>query len=148
MSSKPEVVDVFTDGACSGNPGPAGAGFVICDPAGQTLAEGAVPIGQATNNIAEYQAVISSLEKARELGLRSVVLRSDSELMCKQMWGQYRVKNPVLMKMHIRVRELVREFDQVTFQHVPREHNEDADRLARQAVAQARRQGTAKDNRN
>jgi ribonuclease HI len=64
--------------------------------------------------------------------------------MCKQMWGQYRVKNPVLMKMHVQVRELVRQFDEVTFQHVPREHNEHADRLARQAVTQARQDLTAK----
>jgi ribonuclease HI len=145
---QPPDATIHTDGACSGNPGPAGAGFVICDPAGQTLAEGAVPIGQATNNIAEYQGVISSLEKAHELGLRRVVVRSDSELMCKQMWGQYRVKNPVLVKMHVRVRELMRQFDEVSFQHVPREHNEDADRLARQAVTQARRQATSKDGRD
>jgi ribonuclease HI len=141
MPQQPDAT-IHTDGACSGNPGPAGAGYVICDAAGATLAEGAVPIGQGTNNIAEYQGVISSLEKAHELGLRHVVVRSDSELMCKQMWGKYRVKNPVLMKMHVRVRELMREFDQVTFVHVPREHNEDADRLARQAVVQAR-QGLA-----
>lgn len=130
---------LYTDGACSGNPGPAGAGFVLLGDTGRPLAQGAVPIGQGTNNIAEYQAVISGLEKAAEMGLRKVTVRSDSELMCKQMWGQYRVKNPVLMKMHIRVRELTRNFDEVTFVHVPREHNEIADSLARQASAEARR---------
>lgn len=135
----PSAALLYTDGACSGNPGPAGAGFVIVDATGATLAEGCVPIGQGTNNIAEYQAVISGLEKAAELGLRKVTVRSDSELMCKQMWGQYRVKNPVLMKMHVQVRELVRGFDEVTFVHVPREHNEVADGLARQASAEARR---------
>jgi len=129
---------IHTDGACLGNPGPAGAGFVIASQGGEKLAEGSVPIGRATNNIAEYQAVISALEAARDLGLTHLVVRSDSELLCKQIWGQYRVKNPQLQKMHMNVRQLMQDFQKVLFQHVPREKNERADELAGKAAQKAK----------
>lgn len=131
---------IYTDGGCSGNPGPAGAGYVISAPDGAVLGEGAVPIGQATNNIAEYQGAISALEHAAQFGFKRVIVRSDSELMCKQIWGKYRIKTPHIVKLHIELRKVMEQFEKVTFECVPREHNERADALARQAVEQARKQ--------
>ena len=129
---------IHTDGACLGNPGPAGAGFVITDQKGAQLAEGCVPIGHGTNNIAEYHAVLAALRQATELGLTHVIVRSDSELLCKQMWGQYRVKDDNLKRLHIQVREVMRQFTKVLFEHVPREKNERADKLAGEAARQAK----------
>ncbi len=137
--SEVKAAVIHTDGACLGNPGPAGAGFIIADQEGETLSEGSVPIKHGTNNIAEYQAAISALETARELGLSHLIVRSDSELMCKQIWGQYKVKNPQLQKMHIALRGLMQGFEKVVFQHVPREHNERADALAGKAAQKAKR---------
>jgi len=82
--------------------------------------------------------VISALEAARDLGLTHLVVRSDSELLCKQIWGQYRVKNPQLQKMHMNVRQLMQDFQKVLFQHVPREKNERADELAGKAAQKAK----------
>ena len=111
---------------------------MILDDTGTTLKEGCVSIGHGTNNIAEYQAVIAGLEGAAELGLTDLLVRSDSELLCKQMWGQYRVKNPALKRLHLRVRGLMEGFAKVTFQHIPREKNERADALAGEAARKAR----------
>ncbi len=136
--AEPVAVTIYTDGACSGNPGPAGAGYVILNENGQIVAEGSVPIGRATNNIAEYQGAISGLENASTIGARQVTVRSDSELMCKQIWGQYRIKNKNLMQLHVQLRRLMEGFDRVVFEHVPRKNNERADALAREAVRQAK----------
>jgi len=84
---------IHTDGACLGNPGPAGAGFVITDQRGVPIDEGSIPIGHGTNNIAEYHAVLAGLNRAAQLGLTHIIVKSDSELLCKQMWGVYRVKD-------------------------------------------------------
>jgi len=139
----PDQAVIYTDGACSGNPGPAGAGYVIAAPDRQILAEDAVAVGHGTNNIAEYTGAIAALERARELGLRTVIVRSDSELMCKQVWGQYRVKNPGIVKLHVRLRRAMEGFDSVQFEHVPREKNERADALARQGVEKSRKKAAA-----
>lgn len=129
---------IYTDGASLGNPGPAGAGFVITDQRGGVLKEGSIPLGRATCNVAEYQAVISALEAAAELGLSHLVIRSDSELLCKQMWGRYRVKNSALKRLHIRARRVMESFEKVVFEHVPRERNRRADALAGEAAAKAK----------
>lgn len=131
---------VHTDGACLRNPGPAGAGYVILDASGKTLAEGSLPIGQGTNNIAEYRAVIAALEEARKRGLTHLVVRSDSELLVKQMKGQYRVKDQTLRGLHIQVRHLMQAFEKVHFEHVRREHNTRADDLASAAAKVAAEQ--------
>ncbi|NSW55621.1 MAG: ribonuclease HI family protein [Armatimonadetes bacterium] len=138
MATCDEAV-IYTDGACSGNPGPAGAGYVIAAPDGEILAEDAVAVGHGTNNIAEYSGAIAALERARELGLRNVTVRSDSELMCKQVWGQYRIKNPGIAKLHVQLRRAMEGFDSVKFEHVAREKNERADALARQGVEKSRK---------
>ena len=125
---------VACDGASRGNPGPAGAGAQITDPDGVVLAEVAEGLGTATNNVAEYTAVIRGLERALELGAASVLLRSDSQLLINQLTGRYRVKSPHLQPLHRRVRQLAAGFDFIEFEHVRRERNTEADRLANQGV--------------
>jgi ribonuclease HI len=127
-------VIVACDGASRGNPGPAGAGAQITDPDGVVLAEVAEGLGTATNNVAEYTAVIRGLERALELGAASVLLRSDSQLLINQLTGRYRVKSPHLQPLHRRVRQLAAGFDSIEFEHVRRERNTEADRLANQGV--------------
>jgi len=95
------------------------------------VAEG---IGVATNNVAEYRAALAGLQTAARLGARSVLLRSDSRLLIEQLSGRFRVKNPTLIRLHQEVREAVKAFDGVAFEHVPRELNRDADRLANRGV--------------
>jgi len=127
-------VIVACDGASRGNPGPAGAGAQITDPDGVVLAEVTEGLGEATNNVAEYTAVIRGLERALELGAGSVLLRSDSQLLINQLTGRYRVKSPHLQPLYRRVRELAAGFDSIEYEHVRRERNTEADRLANQGV--------------
>jgi ribonuclease HI len=127
-------VIVSCDGASRGNPGPAGAGAQITDDEGVVLAEIAEGLGEVTNNVAEYTAVIRGLERARELGATDVVLRSDSQLLINQLTGRYRVRSPHLLPLHRRVRELAASFDSIGFEHVRRERNVEADRLANAGV--------------
>lgn len=125
---------VACDGASRGNPGPAGAGAQITDGDGVVLAEVAEGLGEATNNVAEYTAVIRGLERARELGASDVLLRSDSQLLINQLNGRYRVRTPHLQPLHARVRGLAASFDSIEYEHVRRELNAEADRLANQGV--------------
>lgn len=125
---------VACDGAARGNPGPAGIGVQITDEAGEVVGEIARGIGEATNNVAEYTAVIEGLSLANELGATSVLLRSDSQLLVNQLTGRYRVKSPHLQPLHRRVRGLAAGFDRISFEHVPRERNGEADRLANEGV--------------
>jgi len=125
---------VACDGASRGNPGPAGIGVVIADPNGEVVAEIAEGIGIATNNVAEYTAAIRGLERARSLDAELVLLRSDSRLLVEQLAGRFKVKNAVLQRLHARARSLVEGFDEVRFEHVPRERNTAADRLANRGV--------------
>ena len=126
---------IHTDGAARGNPGPAGAGAIIRDAAtGAVLAEIAEPLGHATNNVAEWTAVLLALEDARRLGATHVDLRMDSELVARQISGIYRVKHPDLKPIHAAVMELLRGLEGYTVGHVPRELNKDADRLSNVAV--------------
>ncbi|HEX7159776.1 MAG TPA: YbgC/FadM family acyl-CoA thioesterase [Trebonia sp.] len=127
-------VIVYTDGASRGNPGPAGAGWLLVDGDGQVCEEGVLPLGRTTNNVAEYRAVIAALERARELGATRVTLRSDSELLIQQLSGAYRVRAERLQPLYRRVQELACAFERVTYEHVPREQNRRADRLANQAA--------------
>jgi ribonuclease HI len=125
---------VACDGAARGNPGPAGIGVVLSDGAGRTLTTLARGIGPATNNVAEYRACLEGLRLAAENGARRVLVRSDSRLLVEQLSGRFRVKNPSLIRLHEEVRRLASGFDEVAFEHVPREENKDADRLANQGV--------------
>ncbi len=125
---------VYTDGAARGNPGPAGIGVVVTDANGRTLATLARGIGPATNNQAEYRAVIEGLRLAAERGARAVVLRSDSRLLVEQLSGRFKVKSPRLQRLHEEARKLIRRFTDVVFEHVPREDNAEADALANEGV--------------
>ena len=122
------------DGAARSNPGPAGIGAVVTDEDGEVLAEIAEGIGVATNNVAEYRAAIAGLVRAGELGATEVLLRSDSRLLIEQLSGRFRVKNPTLQRLHKEARELLGGFSKRTLEHVPRERNKEADRLANLGV--------------
>ena len=126
---------IHTDGAARGNPGPAGAGAILRDAAdGATVAEIAEPLGRATNNVAEWTAVLLALEEARRLGATHVDLRMDSELVARQISGIYRVKHPDLRPIHAAVMRLLRDLEGYTVGHVPRALNTDADRLSNVAI--------------
>jgi probable phosphoglycerate mutase len=128
------MVTLFTDGGARGNPGPAAYGYVLEDEDGSVLAAHGERIGVATNNVAEYRALIAGLEKALELGLDEVGVVSDSELLVKQMTGEYRVKNEALRKLHVEASRVARRIGDVSYTAVRREHNELADRLVNEAL--------------
>ena len=125
---------IYTDGAARGNPGPAGAGAILRDSDGTVLAEIAEPLGHATNNVAEWTAVLLAVEEARRLGATHVDLRMDSQLVARQISGMYRVKHPDLKPIHASVMALLGTLDGYTVGHVPRELNRDADRLSNVAI--------------
>jgi ribonuclease HI len=127
-------VIVACDGAARGNPGPAGIGAVLTDERGRTLAEVAEGIGVATNNVAEYMAVITGLRMAAKHGARRVLVRSDSRLLVEQLSGRFRVKNARLRRLHEEATAALRSFDEVRFEHVPRAENARADALANRGV--------------
>ena len=124
----------YIDGGSRGNPGPAGFGVRVERPDGTLLEELAESIGVATNNVAEYRGLIAALEWARARGERGLHVRSDSLLLVQQMLGRYRVKHPGLQPLHERARLLAHEIGGVTFEHVRRESNTHADRLANTAM--------------
>jgi probable phosphoglycerate mutase len=128
------TVKLFTDGGARGNPGPAAYGYVLEDDDGTVLAAHGEKIGIATNNVAEYSALIAGLEKALELGVPDVTVVSDSELMVKQMRGEYRVKNEALRELSLKATGLADRLGDVRYTAVRREHNELADRLVNEAL--------------
>ncbi len=128
---------LWSDGASRGNPGRSGIGAVLKRPSGETLAEVSQYIGEATNNVAEYKAVVAGLERAVELGVGSIEVRADSELMIKQLLGRYRVKAPHIMPLFERARALLGRFASHRLTHVPREQNSEADRLANRGIDDA-----------
>ena len=123
-----------TDGGARGNPGPAAYGYVLEAEDGTVLAAHGEKIGVATNNVAEYSALIAGLEKALELGVDEIEVVSDSELMVKQMTGQYRVKNEALQELWSRAGRLARRVGSVDYTAVRREHNQLADQLVNEAL--------------
>jgi ribonuclease HI len=139
------MIVAYIDGGARGNPGPAGYGARIEAPDGTVLAELHGGLGIATNNVAEYHGLLAALKWAVDHGHPRVRIRADSELLVKQMRGEYKVKNPGLQPLYVRARLLVTSLDQVVFEHVRRERNEEADRLsnlgmdAAEAALRARR---------
>jgi len=131
-------VIVRPDGASRGNPGPAAIGVVVEDQEGRVLREIAGTIGRATNNVAEYRAILTGLKAALELGADAVELRTDSELVGRQLQGTYRVHSPVLRRLHDQAKRILGAFREVEIRTVPREENARADRLANQALDQAK----------
>jgi ribonuclease HI len=126
-----------TDGGARGNPGPAAYGYVLEADDGTVLAAHGETIGVATNNVAEYRALIAGLQKAVELALDDVEVVSDSELLVKQMTGEYRVKNETLRELSLEAARLARKLGNVRYRAVRREHNELADRLVNEALDRA-----------
>jgi len=133
---------LYADGASRGNPGPAGAGIVIVDQQGRQLFELNQFLGNATNNEAEYQALIAGLRAAEHLGITRLQIFLDSELIVKQVRGDYRVRNVRLQALFGEVMSRLRRFSEYDIIHVPREHNRQADRLANEAVERGLRGGS------
>ncbi|MEB2311335.1 MAG: ribonuclease HI family protein [Sorangiineae bacterium] len=121
---------LWSDGAARGNPGPAGIGAVLEDRQGRRLAEHSEYLGTTTNNVAEYRALLAGLGRAEALGVRELEVRADSELMIRQLKGEYRVKNAGLRPLYDEAQRLLASFDSVRLVHVPRADNAEADRLA------------------
>ncbi len=125
---------LFTDGGARGNPGPAAYGFVLETEDGTVLAAEGRAIGVATNNVAEYSGLVAGLRKALELHVPEIEVVSDSELLVKQMRGEYRVKNDALRALFVEASGLARNLQSVEYRHVKRAHNELADRLVNDAL--------------
>jgi ribonuclease HI len=141
--SESTTLTIHIDGAARGNPGPAAYAFVIeCDGA-PPIEEGRC-LGHTTNNVAEYTALVRVLERAAELGPRRLVILSDSELLVKQMTGEYRVKNPDLRVLYDQAQALIDRFDAVHLRHVRREENSRADQLCNEALDGGRRPAPVK----
>jgi ribonuclease HI len=125
---------INTDGCSKSNPGPAAIGVTLKDIAGKNVAIISQAIGVATNNVAEYRAVIAGLEKALKLGATEIEVRSDSELMVRQLSGRYKVKAPGLLPLYLKASEYLLKFRKVTLKNIPRELNAEADALANEAL--------------
>ena len=135
MSSGPRRhCTIYTDGGARGNPGPAAAGGVVIGDDGSTVAEVSEYLGIATNNVAEYRALILTLERALEAGCTDVDVCVDSELVAKQLNGVYRVKDAKIVPLAARVRHLLRQFGAATVRHVRRHQNRQADKLVNAAL--------------
>lgn len=131
--NKTEVVFAYADGGSRGNPGPASVGAVL-EQNGKIIASVSEYIGIATNNIAEYSGLVRIMEKALELEISSIEVRMDSELVVKQILGQYKVKNQGLLPLYVKAKALSSRFTQFKIVHVRREFNKEADRLANLAL--------------
>lgn len=129
---------LWTDGGARGNPGPAAYAYVLAGADGTQLDARGEYIGHQTNNVAEYSALLAGLEAAHRLGVTELEVVSDSELMVKQMRGEYRVKNAALQELHAEARRRALRVGRVTYTAVRREHNELADRLVNEALDAAR----------
>jgi len=132
-----KIYSLYTDGASRGNPGKGGAGAVLYDESGQITSSAKNFLGVCTNNIAEYRALILGLEEALRNGCRRLRIFLDSELLVKQVNGSYRVKNVNLIKLMKDVRKLLSFFDEYTVEHIERNKNKAADRLANEAIDEA-----------
>jgi ribonuclease HI len=133
LNPEPGIV-AYIDGGARGNPGPAGYGVRIEAPDGTLIEEFGDSIGVATNNVAEYRALIAALEWGRKRGHKAIHVRSDSLLIVQQMRGQFKVKHPGLQALYAKARLLAHEIGRVTFEHVGRALNTHADRLANKAM--------------
>ncbi len=122
------------DGGSRGNPGPAASGYIIKDETGKIVFQAGKYIGETTNNQAEYQAVVLAMEKASELGLSDLKFNLDSELVVRQLKGEYKVKNPDLAVQFLKIWNLQNKFNSVSYRHVYREQNVEADALVNKAL--------------
>ncbi len=134
---------LFADGGSRGNPGPAASGAVLYGEDGAVLAEVGDYLGIATNNVAEWQALRTGLERARDLGVRDITIRLDSELVVRQVTGVYKVKHADLIPLAAKVKALLRNFASVDIAHVPRKENTAADALVNRVLDDAAENGRA-----
>ena len=132
---------IFTDGGARGNPGPAAIGVLVCDAQGEVLLEHSETIGEATNNVAEYRALIEGLKRAHELDAEELDCFLDSELVVKQLRGEYKLKNYQMQKLNDEVRKIEQKFQKVSYTHMRREEDgmRRADQLVNYALDEARR---------
>jgi ribonuclease HI len=130
----PPLWQLFTDGASKGNPGLAGAGWILINEQDSILVKDSKFLGEATNNEAEYQALILGLNNAVSCGVQEIRIHMDSELLVRQINGIYRVKNPRLTVFFHQVKELLSKFSKYDIIHIPREKNREADRMANEAI--------------
>jgi ribonuclease HI len=128
---------LHADGGARGNPGPAGIGVVLTDESDEVIGEIARGIGEATNNIAEYSALIAGMELALDKGVTEIEIRLDSELVVSQLKGDWKIKSDRLRSLAVKARSLFDRFESASIAHVPREMNADADKLANQGMDQA-----------
>ncbi len=129
-----EQSNLYVDGGARGNPGPAACGIMINNPQGRTIFQGGYCIGKATNNVAEYTALLRGLQESCKLGIDRLDIYSDSQLMVRQITGQYRVRDISLQKLHDQAHQLLERFDRWQITHIPREKNEQANSLVNQAL--------------
>jgi ribonuclease HI len=134
LQEAPAEATLFADGGSRGNPGPAASGAVLLDAAGDVLDEEGAYLGTATNNVAEWNALLIGLQAARRHGIRRLAVRLDSELVVKQIGGDYRVKHPALQPLYRQAMALLRTFEAYDVQHVRREQNKLADALVNQVL--------------
>jgi ribonuclease HI len=127
---------LFADGGSRGNPGPAASAAILLDREGEPIEEIGAYLGEATNNVAEWTALLLGLEAAQRLGIRRLAVRLDSELVVKQLRGEYRVKNAGLLPLYQKAVKLLRHFDEVDVRHVRRALNKLADRLVNDVLDQ------------
>lgn len=130
----PNCYIAYTDGAARGNPGPAGVGVVIQDDSGKIIAEEKLYLGETTNNVAEYRALLLALEKLAQLQAQAILIRSDSQLMVRQLNGEYRVKNEGLRPLFQQAMTRLESFSSHCIEHISRDANAAADQLANQAI--------------
>jgi ribonuclease HI len=134
LAEAPEKLVVNVDGGARGNPGPAAIAAVVQAPGGEVIAERGERIGRATNNVAEYKALLLGIELAAGLGAPQLELVGDSELVVKQVKGEYKVKDATMRELHTQVKQALRDFDRWSIRHVRREQNAEADRLVNEAL--------------
>jgi ribonuclease HI len=131
-----KLLDIYIDGAAKNNPGPAGIGVVICQE-GEVIKNISEYIGEATNNFAEYTALIYGLQEALIDKAEAVKINSDSQLLCRQLNKEYKVKSPAIIGLYNQARRLLSVFKQVSIKYIPRKNNRGADKLANAAIKQA-----------
>lgn len=141
--NKHDKLIFYIDGASQGNPGPSGIGVVVCDAGGSVIENISEYIGESTNNVAEYNALIAALEEGLVKKSNSIIINTDSELLVKQLNGEYKVKNDELKQLFSRVQRLLKGFKQVQVNHIDRSQNKGADKLATKAVDSNRTKKTA-----
>jgi len=134
LAARPVRTRLFTDGAARGNPGPAGAGAVIISPEGHIVAKVGKFLGDETNNVAEYQGLLIGLRRAKAMGIKELDVLSDSELLVKQLNGEYAVKAEHLKPLHDEAKALLKAFSAIEVRHIPREENAQADAMSNRAI--------------